>query len=374
MYLFIYDFPPFEIISTDINTRMNKELLEKYFNQTCTSDEARQVMLWFKTKQGNAYLKKTLEKDYGSVMAGAKLQYPAEIEPDFDKMFSDVERRTQRPYLEKVNYQHVHRISRDTRLTYYRALAAAVILITTSLIYLFLYEQPQQFSDLTELTVYVTGDADQKILTLKDGSVIHMNQNSEIHINSDPHSAKRQIQLRGEAYFQVTHNPERIFRVESGNAVIEVLGTEFNVRNTEHGELHVAVTDGSVSLISSSSGNQQDAVILEKGQNTIFNSHTNQMVVENHGVQNYLAWRTGRLVFEDLPLETVCVQLQRLYGISCSFQQVELKELRLTSHFAIESLENTLSVIAQSLRIKYELDGEIVLWTNLTDYINDLRL
>jgi ferric-dicitrate binding protein FerR (iron transport regulator) len=216
--------------------------------------------------------------------------------------------------------------------------------------------------------IYVTGDADQKKVTLGDGSVIHMNHQSQIQISSDLNLTNIEIQLQGEAYFQVTHNPDRIFRVVASSGVVEVLGTEFNVRSTAQGELHVAVTDGSVSFSNTSRSNEQEAVILGKGQNAAISGETGELVVENFGVENYLAWRTGRLAFDDLPLETICLQLNRLYAVICSFENQELKHLRLTANFSKESLENTLSVIAQSLRIGFESDGETVRWAVLAHH------
>src|SRR5690625_7284292 len=92
---------------------------------------------------------------------------------------------------------------------------------------------------------YVTSEEEQRIITLSDGSVVRLNRNSRLQLQNEPgHS--RKAWLEGEAYFDIQTDPERPFTISSGDALVEVLGTSFNVKGGE--KVLVAVVEGVVSL------------------------------------------------------------------------------------------------------------------------------
>jgi transmembrane sensor len=84
--------------------------------------------------------------------------------------------------------------------------------------------------------------------------------------------------------------------------------------------------------------------------------------VDDFAVENYLAWISGRLVFEDLSLDKVCLQLNRLYEVNCTFENESLADLKLTANFSDESLNKTLSVVVLTLDIGFRLEESEVVW------------
>ncbi|MEX2565274.1 MAG: DUF4974 domain-containing protein, partial [Cyclobacteriaceae bacterium] len=107
--------------------------------------------------------------------------------------------------------------------------------------------------------------------------------------------------------------------------------------------------------------------VLKKGQFGFLDVNERTISVDDYAIENYLAWRTGRLIFEDLTLAQVCTQLNRLYEIQCSFEKEAIRDLRLTANFSNDSLEKTLSVISLSLKIDYTEEGSRVHWRENKD-------
>ena len=340
-------------------------LIEKYFQNKCNPEEAAEVRAWFNTPEGSRYLKNSMDNDLNRLISGQQIQGPDEPEPDSEKLMSHILSNVEHASASRKRYRYLPGTERDSMLPVLKVAATLLILFTAFLIYFLIHEPPaNQEAEIAE-AVYFTGSEGQKRVTLGDGSVIHMNRNSEIRIRNRQKDGSRIVELQGEAYFDVVHDTQRTFQVLADNAVIEVLGTAFNVRNLSSEEsLHVAVLEGMVSLSDESKLLSDPVVILKKGQNATFNRADQIIAVENFGAENSLTWKTGRFVFTDLSMDKVCVQLERHYHIQCAFQQPKLKKLKLTSNFSDDSPEHTFSVIAMSLNIDFRFEDGSVVWVD----------
>jgi transmembrane sensor len=154
---------------------------------------------------------------------------------------------------------------------------------------------------------YTTSVGDQRTVKLPDGSVIHLNADSELAVRySDAH---RKIRLaRGEALFTVAHDASRPFDVDAGSGVIRALGTQFNVYRRDHGAT-VSVVEGTVQISSVLAttpviANAGDQVEVPESEPIIRQT----IPVE---VEQALAWRERRLKFRDRSLQDVAKEFNR---------------------------------------------------------------
>ena len=342
--------------------KIEKKLILKYLNDESSEEEKKLVLRWFKTPEGFNYLERLLDSDIRSLQKKDNFSHNYSTRPDSDRLLSAIKSNIWEDQPGKKRFKKIPK--RDYTLPFIKLAAVLVVAIFTSLIYLIAYEK--QVDEPAEVVSrhYTTSEGEQKLLTLHDGSTVLMNGNSQVWIPSDYLTNYRKIELEGEAYFDVVDIPERPFIIHAKNATIEVLGTAFNVKTYDwQDNVQVAVSEGRVSFTSKLSHLDKRSVTLTKGQFAYFDFNENDFVVENFGVENYLVWKSGRLIFEDLPLEKVCLQLSRLYDVECSFDDKALKDLSLTSNFSGESLDKTLSVIALSLEINYQFDNDKkVIW------------
>lgn len=334
---------------------MNPRIVEKFFKNTCTAGEAKRVLEWLDTPEGQKYLDGRLDSEIEQV-SGANIQ-PADIDLDSEKLFGSIQEK-----LKSTPGKNARR-RRHFDLTPVLRMAAVLLLgFTGSLFYYFNYYEAPESEQIVNSAPkhYVTGEDQQRELTLTDGTKIRLNSNSQVWI---PERAgdTREVRMEGEAYFDVTRNPEKPFIIHTDNASIQVLGTAFNVKSSpSKSSVQVAVVEGSVSFSSSAEQTTEESVILEKGQFGYLNE--DKITIEEFGVENYLAWMRGRLVFEDLALSQVCVQLTRLYDVQCGFDDEALKELLLSTNISDDSFEKVLSVISLSLDISYRKDGSKITW------------
>lgn len=143
-------------------------------------------------------------------------------------------------------------------------------------------------------------------VVLADGSQVSLAPDSAIDVRMD--GTERRVRLlRGEAYFEVVHDPAHPFRVEADGAVATVLGTGFDVRDRDDA-VAVAVRHGHVRVDAPAGGGMADLhagdwVRLQGGRMTRGSTDPGEVA----------AWRTGRLVARDLPLRAVVAELRRSF-------------------------------------------------------------
>jgi transmembrane sensor len=240
---------------------------------------------------------------------------------------------------------------------YTRTLAAAVVLIVISLsvfLTLHIWEAPES------ATIYATSSLEQRIITLSDGSVVRLNQNSKLQVQENRDEGLRQVRLEGEAFFDVTRNPERSFVIHAGDAVVEVLGTSFNVK--EGNEVLVAVQEG---LVSFRHQNHEDrsAARLAAGQLGLLSEGSNDVKIEETDVENYMSWKNGYLNFRNMPFDQVLRQLERIYGIKHQVQDSSVSSNRLTAYTEKVQLEEVIETIALALELEYDKQEDAIIWT-----------
>jgi len=337
--------------------KIEEKLILKYLNDESSEEEKKLVLRWFKTPEGFIYLERLLDCDIRGLQKKVNHSYYYSKKPDTERLLSAIKSNIWEDLPGKKDYRTISK--RDYSLPLIKLAVFLVVALFTLFIYLIAYEKQVDEPEEVVSRHYTTSEGEQKLLTLHDGSTVLMNGNSQVWVHSDNFISLRELELEGEAYFDVVDIPESPFIIHAKNATIEVLGTAFNVKTYDwHDNVQVAVSEGRVSFTSKLSHLDKRSVTLAKGQFAYFDFNDNDFVVENFGVENYLVWKSGRLIFKDLPLEKVCLQLNRLYDVECSFDDKALKDLSLTSNFSGESLDKTLSVIALSLGINYQFDND----------------
>jgi len=173
---------------------------------------------------------------------------------------------------------------------------------------------PYFFSEPPSAQEYSAGYASPRLVTLQDGSKIHLNVNSKIEVFFD--DKERRINLSyGEVLFDVVKDPGRPFSVEAGDSRIQVLGTAFNVLR-HNGEMIVTVSHGVVDVsanVSEPSTRPFTRQRLTAGEQLRHREGSLQADVLNIDINAALAWREGRLVYDEATLQEVADDLNRYF-------------------------------------------------------------
>lgn len=197
-------------------------------------------------------------------------------------------------------------------------------------------------------------------LVLADGTKVWLNADSELKYPVQFVGEKREVYLKGEAYFQVSKDSSRQFTVHLQNSEVTVLGTTFNVCAYED-EAHVYTTleEGCVAFYSCQSKQQ---VILKPGMQSAMEVATGKTVVSEVDPSLYSAWIEGRFVFQSLDLESILRQLQRWYGFEVFYQQQEVKKYRFRGVLSRDmDIRQALDIIEETTDLKFDIKGKAIM-------------
>ncbi|WP_256009342.1 FecR family protein [Desertivirga xinjiangensis] len=189
---------------------------------------------------------------------------------------------------------------------------------------------------------------------LPDGTKIWLNSGSSARFPVVFSTAKREVEVTGETYFEVAKDANRPFSVISNNQVIEVLGTHFNVNDyQDDGLTRTTLVEGSVRIQAGKSEK-----VLKPGQQSIVSPALSVIrTKEIENIDEVLAWKDGFFIFDDTPLTTVIKQLERWYDIE--FKEVSDQPLMMFNAkiSRSSSLSKVLKVMEITSGIKFKIKG-----------------
>lgn len=153
-------------------------------------------------------------------------------------------------------------------------------------------------------------------LTLADGTRVWLNAASSIIYPSAFNGRDRQVEITGEAYFEVVHNAAQPFRVRVAGQTIEDLGTHFNINAyTDEPTIKTTLLEGSIRL-SNTTGN----LTLKPGEQAIIQANQSITLNTDADTDEAIAWHQGLFKFNDASIETVMRQLSRWYDVDVSYE------------------------------------------------------
>lgn len=230
-------------------------------------------------------------------------------------------------------------------------------------VYTVLDDQNKTNTDESEpvLNTISTPNGGQYTVVLTDGTKVMLNAASSLTFPSTFKGGERNVSLSGEAYFEVSKNKSKPFKVNSGMQVVEVLGTHFNV-NAYNDEAIIKTTliEGSVKV---STGNK--ALIIAPGQQTVVDKQSNGSIAKfDVNTDKEMAWKNGVFSFDHADLVTIMKQISRWYNVNIvyigDFPDEEFfgeisRNSNLTEVFKILELNNIqCKVEGKTIKVQYK--------------------
>ena len=194
---------------------------------------------------------------------------------------------------------------------------------------------------------------------LSEGSKVTVNSNSILTYPKKFENNKREVALSGEAFFEVSEDPERPFIINAGDLQIQVLGTSFNVKAYENQEqIEVTVASGKVAVFPLDS--PSDRVVLIKGQKAVFYKSSTKIEANLNDDINFASWKTKEIIFEDTPMPEVIHIINEIYKSDLILVGGELVDCPVTTTFDNQSLESVLNVLESTLDLSIEKKGKSI--------------
>ncbi|MCF1713509.1 FecR domain-containing protein [Flavihumibacter sp. RY-1] len=180
---------------------------------------------------------------------------------------------------------------------------------------------------------------------LPDSSKITLNKGATIEYPKQFARNKRRIKLKGEAFFDVKRKPEQPFEVMVNKLTVTVLGTSFNIRETDSATI-VIVESGTVQV---SDGNQ--SIVLNAGEQLIAGNTKKSWTKVQQTDKLYQYYRTRTFNCDRTPLWKLVEVLNEAYDSNIVITNPAIRELPITTVFENQPLEEVLSIISQTLDI-----------------------
>lgn len=210
----------------------------------------------------------------------------------------------------------------------------------------------------SQVIEFNTPKGQQSELTLPDGTFVALNYDSRLryHISADKNL--QEVELDGEAFFHVTKNKSRTFRVITHDMNVNVLGTQFDVRAYAK-DLHTETTllEGSVEI--KNIPDADHSVLLKPGQKWLYSRNDREQEIVDVDPKQSTLWRTGEYYFDNVRLGELSQTLEHMYDVRIHFQDSSLEEeLYSGSVYQSDNIIKLFEIIDLTVPIDIRQDGQ----------------
>jgi transmembrane sensor len=317
------------------------EIFERYIQNRANPDEVKRLSLWIKNNQEiSLWLEQQIMASSSTIDSEVQMRMLRNIEAEITGNNNEVTEK-----LLNIRFQ----------LNKWLRVAAMFILPVLTAAGVYFYMSRNQ-SPTAPLIVSV--ERGQKAnITLPDGSKVWLNSQSKLTYSANFNIKKRELQLDGEAYFEVAHNPNKPFIVQSKDISVEALGTAFGVKAYDEdnlassilmrGKVRVTTPDGEAILLPNDRI-MYDKTTRKKAKNTVTNA------------TDFTGWIHNELRFENESLGDIAKTIQRIYNVEIVFASEKLKNQHYTGTINNNSLESVLNIISLTSPVSFQINDQQV--------------
>lgn len=260
---------------------------------------------------------------------------------------------------EKISSRISTKTNQVTLQAIFRYAAASLIFFVLGFSLQYLLKEGPDKDFLNQYTTIIVQKGQKSKIILPDGSNVWINSGSTLRYKNSFNDERREVELNGEAFFEVEKDKSRLFKVNTGDSHVEVFGTAFNVRNyTDETKLEVTVENGNVVFIR----NDKKISDLTMSQQLIFRKDSDKYtLVKNSRVDIMTAWKNDELIFDNTPLEEVIRYLEHWYGVNITIEERMKKKHCYTFKIKTETLRELLEYMKVMTPLTYKIDGKNVI-------------
>lgn len=318
------------------------DLVVRVLSGEATSEENEKMQLWIDENPKNMQVFDSYKKTW-EAMEKIRGLTSDDVDSEWHKLESRIDTSDDR-------YQLPAR-GQSKSFTFYKVAAVIVFFMLAAF-------AAYNYIEQTRNQEWVAEDV-SRIVELPDGTKVTLNNHSTLAMDRDFNGKLRKVSLVGEAFFEVVRNEQKPFVIQTGDVKIEVLGTSFNVHayGTEE-KVEVVVNSGKVAVYKL--GDKKEKVILISGEKGVYIRPSKLLTSMVNSDVNYLAWKTKKIIFEDMPLNEVIKTLNRVYKSHLIIKDQRMVNCPITSTFENQSIDVIMEVLKATLNLETtEKDGNI---------------
>lgn len=192
---------------------------------------------------------------------------------------------------------------------------------------------------------------------LPDGTSGWLNSKSSIRYNVD-FKRNRNVELTGEAFFDVETDPKNTFTVNAGEISVKVHGTRFNIASWENEDnIEVVLEEGKIEL---SRLHADSSIFLGPNELAVYSRQGKDFSREVVETGKYISWTEGKLVFRNDPPSVIERRLERWYDVDIEVVGSPDQDFRLRATFVDESLEDVLGILKKSMGFDFTIGKQVM--------------
>lgn len=264
---------------------------------------------------------------------------------------------------EYLNYQ-----SHDKRFftsIFWRVAAAVLLVAISSLVYLHMNTADEEM--VPEYIVKSTRAGEKMTVVLPDKSTVKLNSGSRLVYPSYFAKDSRELYFEGEAFFEVTRDKSRPFRIKSTHIRTSVLGTSFILKSfPEKNISQVAVLTGKVGvqpIEENNSHKNEKTIIVLPNEMVKYDAEKRELNKNRYDYLEEIAWKDGILYFKNADLQEITQKLERWFGVDVVVKNKDRIKISYNGTFQNSSLEQVLDGIKMSSSFTYRIEGNKILIT-----------
>lgn len=366
-----------------------KELIAEYLAGSLSDEE--ENVLFFSIRNNPEYRRLFAEvQQVWQIAALAQHSDPGILESQWNKLKDRIQATTH-----NISTPiHLLTGSRRTIRIFLAGAAAATVLLISPLFIFLSRHKPNELKDQPfNFTVNVPNGTRSEI-TLTDGTRVWINAGSILKYAPNYNLKSREVELCGEAFFQVVTNKNKPFIVKTSGISITAFGTSFNVKAyPEEHTITATLVEGKIKVEGTNRDKKRFAYVLKPNQNVVIekdplptqkevtagsekdNAASKQKIIypiyksirlnEQINTLPYISWKDKRWIIEKESLNDLIVSLERRYNVKISFDSQELRNFTFTGIIQNETFEQVLKILQLTAPIKYDLaPGEARIYTD----------
>jgi len=316
--------------------------IERYINGEADDSEIKYVETLFLNGEDNFTLRGLLKKDFNAMLTDTSAS-----EVNLSHLLDKVHHKIRKNEILKRQKP----LQKFMRI-YMRAAAILLLplLVAGGLFYSYLGNHGKTTTDRqVSSTIYAPLGA-RVSFNLPDGTTGMLNSGSHLSY-SIPFTNNRKVILEGEGWFEVSHDEDHPFEVNTGNSTVKVLGTSFNISAyPAENYVEVVLQQGKVEF---QDNKDDEKVTMLPSERLVF--HDGKVCKSVTDPAKYNAWTEGKLVFRGDTMDEVARRIERWYNVKVELADRELEKYSFRATFEDDKLEDILKYLSMTSPIRYEI-------------------
>jgi len=344
---------------------MNKELFTRFINNECTPDEIDRVVKWLQNGAGTIDGKAFLRQIWNEIQH-ANIHHSIDYERILDSVHHDIS-LSRSDKIKLISSVRMSQKKVKWRVFSILSKIAAVLFIPLFLFFMYTYiitDKPILSETIKPVPVNIEVKSplgSKTFLELPDGSKVWLNYGSLLKFPQKFTGQTRTVKLQGEGYFEIAHNEQKPFIVETGELEVLVKGTEFNLMAyPEDAVIETTLESGKAILQRKvCDGTVQRIFEMEPNHHATYLKKEKELTYSIENPDKYISWKDGILIFRDDSITDIIKKLSRWYNVDIQLEDKELSKYTYTATFVDEALPQILELLKIATPIKYTISSRI---------------